>query len=613
MSTPRSSTAPTVRAHAALRACLPIAAAALWALTAPAVSEAGTAADAGFDNASSALSERTSAEWTNRLIIKYRRGSAGASGLAESDLAGMRETVRRQGFEFTPTRRLASGAQVMRLNRRVSVPEAESLARQIKAGDASIDYVEIDRILQPQFVPNDSQYPSQWHYFEPVGGINLERAWNRATGAGIVVAVVDTGVRPHADLVDNLLPGYDMISMSSVANDGDGRDADAADTGDAAGYGECGGGSGARGSSWHGTHVAGTVAAVANNGSGVSGVAFNAKILPVRVLGKCGGYTSDIADGVIWASGGTVAGAPVNANPARVINMSLGGSGACGPTMQAAIDGARSRGTVVVVAAGNSNANTAYFQPASCNGVINVAATTRAGGRAPYSNYGLKVDVAAPGGSTQTGAQNGILSTLNDGATGPGNDSYQYYQGTSMAAPHVAGVVALMLSANAALTPDQVEAKLKGTTRPFPANCVTCGTGIVNASGAVKSSFVLGVRADVESNDTVFTAQSAVSVPTHIDGRMNNNHDRDHFIVHLATGRTLEAVLAPNARSNYDMALLDTASGTVLASSSNRGNGQLDAIIYTNTTGGDIDVVVRVAYVSGAWSTGGTYAMNLFP
>ncbi len=156
--------------------------------------------------------------------------------------------------------------------------------------------------------------------------------------------MIDTGARPHVDLAANLVGGYDFISDTFVSRDGNGRDTDARDSGDWNAAGECGSGSAASGSSWHGTHVAGTIAARTNNGRGVAGVAFNARVVPVRVLGRCGGYTSDIADGLVWASGGTVVGVPANQNPARVANLSLGGGGACTTTMQNAINTARARG-----------------------------------------------------------------------------------------------------------------------------------------------------------------------------------------------------------------------------------------------------------------------------
>ncbi|MEO6085451.1 MAG: S8 family serine peptidase, partial [Umezawaea sp.] len=245
-----------------------------------------------------------------------------------------------------------------------------------------------------------------------------------------------------------------------------------------------------QGSSWHGTHVAGTIAAATDNGQGVAGIAYGAKIQPVRVLAQCGGTTSDIADAIVWASGGTVAGVPANPTPAKVINMSLGGQSVCSATYQNAINTAVGRGTTVVVAAGNSNADASGFSPASCNNVVTVAANSREGNRSYYSNYGAKVDITAPGGETWRGStpapQNGILSTLNTGYTSPGSETYASYQGTSMAAPHIAGLVALMLGKNSSLTPAQVEALLKRNARALPGTCAGgCGAGIADAAKTV--------------------------------------------------------------------------------------------------------------------------------
>jgi subtilisin family serine protease len=300
----------------------------------------------------------------------------------------------------------------------------------------------------------------------------------------VVVGVIDTGYRPHKDLVGNILPGYDMISDTGVSQDGDGRDSDASDPGDWAPAGVCYSSHPGSNSSWHGTHVAGTIAAVTNNGIGVTGVAYKAKVVPIRVLGRCGGYTSDIADAIIWGAGGSVSGVPDNENPAKVLNLSLGGSGRCGYTQQNAIDTARTLGATVVVAAGNSNTNASNTTPANCSGVVTVAAVDRSGGKAWYSNYGSVVDVASPGGDTRVTA-NGILSTLNSGSTSPGSDSYAFYQGTSMATPHVAGAAALLYSVDPSITPNEVEATLKNTSRSFPRSCSQCGSGIVDAGAAV--------------------------------------------------------------------------------------------------------------------------------
>jgi subtilisin family serine protease len=378
-----------------------------------------------------------------------------------------------------------------------------------------VEYAEPDAILQHTLIPNDPQYSNQWHYFAPSAGnygINAPAAWDITTGsASIVAAVIDTGITNHADLIGRTVPGYDFISDPLVANDGDGRDSDPSDPGDwitaadASGYFA---GCAITNSSWHGTHTAGTIGAASNNSLGVAGINWNSKILPVRVLGKCGGYTSDIVDGMRWAAGLTVSGVPNNANPAKVINLSLGGSGACSTTSQNAIDAITAAGTTVVVSAGNSNADASGFNPANCNGVITVAATDRNGSRAYYSNYGATVEISAPGGAqSYANDPNGILSTLNTGTQGPVADTYVYYQGTSMAAPHVTGVVSLLYSLNPLLTPAQVLQILQDTVTNFPSgstcNTTNCGNGIVNAGAAV--AYVSGVATSTP------TATSAIS------------------------------------------------------------------------------------------------------
>ncbi|UTW07823.1 S8 family peptidase [Pseudomonas benzenivorans] len=407
----------------------------------------------------------------DRFIVKYR---AGSSELASSSMRAqaLNQAGMLQGLGVGHLRRTAVGADVIKSARKLDRAGAEALMQQI-AANPNVEYVEVDALLKPVYTPNDSRYNEQWHYYEATAGINAPTAWDRSTGNGVVVAVLDTGITSHPDLNANVIAGYDLISDTQVANDGNGRDADPSDPGDWT-TGQCDEPSD---SSWHGTHVAGTVAAVTNNTEGVAGVAFNAKIMPVRVLGTCGGYTSDIADGIIWASGGSVSGVPTTSTPAKVINMSLGGGGSCSMTTQNAINSAVGRGTTVVVAAGNSNADANNFNPANCNNVITVAATTRSGSRSSFSNYGSVVDLAAPG--------SGILSTLNSGTTTPASPSYAAYNGTSMAAPHIAGVVALMQAA-ALKTPAQVESNLKSTARALPGTCSGgCGTGLVDARAAV--------------------------------------------------------------------------------------------------------------------------------
>ncbi len=391
------------------------------------------------------------------------------------------------GVSFSHVRTLAVGADVYVIDGAADGAVRDAVIRALDESPATA-YAELDAVLTAQAVPNDTRYGEQWHYFEATAGINAEAAWDDSTGAGVVVAVIDTGYRPHADLDSKILPGYDFIGDTFVARDGDGRDADASDPGDWTNYGDCYAGSPASNSSWHGTHVAGTIAAETNNNQGVAGVAWGADILPVRVLGRCGGYTSDIADGIVWASGGSVSGVPANANPAAVLNLSLGGSGSCPSTTQSAVNTARANGSTVVVAAGNSNANAANYTPASCNGVISVASTDRSGNRAYYSNYGSVVDLAAPGGETNVTSGDGVLSTLNTGTTTPASDSEAFYQGTSMAAPHVAGVAALVKAVAPSMSPDDVEATLVDSARAFPGSCSQCGSGLLDAAAAVTAA-----------------------------------------------------------------------------------------------------------------------------
>ena len=440
---------------------------------------------------------------TARIIVKMKE-SAAALGSIDPEAAQARLMVaaasvaqNRLGRPVTALFVGGGGIVVLSVGTPMSAAEAASAAR-LLAEDPSVEYAEPDQIMQRQLAPNDPQYlTNQTHYQTRTGGnpwgINAPTAWDTTTGSSIVrIAVIDTGIVAHADLNANVLPGYDMVSNVTSANDGDGRESNPADPGDWITSAEAASGPFAgcqvSNSSWHGSHVAGTIAAVTNNAIGVAGINWNAKIVPVRALGKCGGSLADIADGIRWAAGLSVPGAPLNVNPAGIINMSLGGSGACGTTYQNAIDAATAAGAIVVVAAGNSNAELSNFRPANCNNVVAVTAITSTGARSSFSNFGAAAFIAAPGST--------IRSTLNSGTTtpvaSPGGDLYVDYNGTSMATPHVAGVIGLMAAANPGLTVPQIRAALAASSAPFvtPPSGITCfgntcGAGMLDAAGAV--------------------------------------------------------------------------------------------------------------------------------
>ncbi|MCB1559938.1 MAG: S8 family serine peptidase [Xanthomonadales bacterium] len=401
------------------------------------------------------------------------------------------------GLSLRADRRISTGGHLLRVEGDALGAGAADRLLLALARDPQVASIEPNIRLHALALPNDPFLSYQWPILEATGGINVEPAWDSgADGLGVVIAVIDTGQTYHPDL-DNgqpfpnnkTLPGIDMISDPANARDGNGRDNDPSDMGDWNTANQCGPDSPAHDSTWHGTHVAGIAAALTNNTEGVAGVAYNSYLQHVRVLGTCGGSTADIADGIVWASGGTVSGIPDNATPAHVLNLSLGGQSACSTTYQTAINTARANGSVLIVAAGNSNAPTQFFTPANCNGVIAVASSRRDGGRASYSNFDPTIDIAAPGGDSDVAPANGIASTVNTGTTTPLAAGYNYKDGTSMAAPQVAGVAALMIGENSSLTPDQIETLLIDTARPFPVPCTLgCGSGIVDANAAVAAA-----------------------------------------------------------------------------------------------------------------------------
>jgi serine protease len=341
--------------------------------------------------------------------------------------------------------------------------------------------------------PNDPYYSDQWALRSEAGnGVDLLETWRFSQGDDVVVAVLDTGISSHPEFEGRVLPGYDFISDAVRAGDGDGRDPNPSDPGDwvsaadisAQKYGpDC---NEHYDSSWHGTHVAGTILAAANNGIGVTGIAPLARLLPVRVLGHCGGSVTDLVDAMRWAGGLSVSGVPENPTPATVINISLVIETSCSVAMQTAVDELSARGVIIVTAVGNENLSASRFSPANCFGTLTVGATTPTGDRASYSNYGSAVDLSAPGGETTPGSR--ILSTYNEGRTAPAESSYSAEAGTSMAAPHVAGILAAILAAEPNLPRSDLLTLLFANLAPFPAvsecaqNTGLCGGGIINGA-----------------------------------------------------------------------------------------------------------------------------------
>jgi serine protease len=414
----------------------------------------------------------------------------------------------------------AVGANIQVL--RASGISAAELAAQL-AADPDVEFAEPNQRMRRTAAPNDPLYavsaterrsngPSmqdgpasgQWYMRAPTAAVpvistdvvsstNLEAAWARTRGSGsVVVAVLDTGVRfDHPDLVGRLLPGYDFVANPIVANDGGGRDSDPSDPGDWLTAAEAAtstfGGCTASDSSWHGTSTASLVGANSNDSIGMAGAASGVRVLPVRVLGKCFGESADIQAAIRWAAGISVPGVPDNPNPAKVINLSLGGGGECSAGYRAAVSEVVARGVVVVAAAGNS-AGGAVSAPASCPDVIAVAGLRHAGTKVGFSDLGPQIGIAAPAGNCINITAGSpclypILAATNTGPQGPlgstWTDSYNITVGTSFASPLVAATAALMLSTQSTLTGSQVLGAMQATARPFPS------TGGDNGDGSI--------------------------------------------------------------------------------------------------------------------------------
>jgi serine protease len=473
--------------------------------------------------------QSTRAPQTDRIIVKLRSMQPAfmARGI---ETAKMHNLSALAGVDLAMYRPMSGGAHVLKLPTKMSDAEAETYVNTLRS-HPDVMFAEVDRLRRAELIPNDIYYAGQqvnlqggstffadqWYLKNETGGMNAPAAWDITTGdPNLRIAVLDSGIAPQSEMTGRTSGGYDFIDNIPSANDGNARDNSPADPGDWVTsaditdpkYAACGFTTNdVTPSSWHGTSVAGIIgAATNNNGAGIAGINWKSMITPLRVLGKCGGFDSDISDAMRYAAGVTDPAIPNNPTPARVMNLSLGGTDAngCGNFYPSAIADAVAKNVVIVGSAGNTNIDAAGHAPAgSCPGMIAVAATGKFGERASYSNFGSKVTISAPGGNISgTTFDGSIWHIINNGDTSPilgaAGDNFATGVGTSFAAPMVTGVVSLMLSVNPNLTPAQVVSILQTKAKPFPIltasqlaagmiQCTTslCGAGILDAAASV--------------------------------------------------------------------------------------------------------------------------------
>jgi serine protease len=516
-----------------------------------------------------------------QIIVKLRSART-ASAQSVSVRDRLANLAVRSGLTMKDSRQIFDRMQVMRVEPASATDPVAATIERLKA-DPDVEYAVPDERRYIHAVPNDPLYATggQWYLqADPAtpAAVNAQGAWDVTTGdPSLVIADLDTGVRfDHPDLLPvanngRLLPGYDFIGNNTVANDGGGRDTDASDPGDWINAADKGTSQFKSCdidiSSWHGTRTAGILGALTNNSHGVAGMTWQSKILPVRVLGKCGGFDSDIIAGMMWAAGLPVSGAPVNTNPARIINMSLGSTAACPQTYSDVITQLTSMGVLVVVSAGNEGG--AVDSPGNCPGVATVAGIRHAGTKVGFSSLGPEVTVSAPAGNcinTVSGpCVYSIQTTTNSGATTPvaNDDAYTGNTiitddqqpkgpnlGTSFSAPIVSGIAGLMLAANSNLNTCQLISRLQEGALPFPQTSVgeatqppvchvpasssdvqalecictldgqTCGAGMANAMGAVKAALrpiaAVALPASVSAGQSVsLSAQNSAAATGH--------------------------------------------------------------------------------------------------
>jgi serine protease len=517
----------------------------------------------GTISVASALSKTRIIPWEAVVMHRVEADSEGEttavqhrinSRMGLRRMAGGRHRSKLMGFEQRAT--LTQQQQSNRLGRafnrkwRISNPDLQArweTLMTIKAlrKDPDILSAEPNYRVYASGIPTDAAFPFQWHY--PL--INLPAAWDLATGVPeVVVAVIDTGILSrHPDLARQLVPGYDFISNPERALDGNGIDSDPEDVGDG---GELGS------SSFHGTHVSGTIAAASDNSIGVAGVAWNARVMPLRVLGLEGGSTYDVEQAIRFAAGLPNDSGTSPQRPADIINLSLGGAPFSQST-QTLFNDVRAAGIVVVAAAGNEGSNTPAY-PAAYNGVISVSAVDSQRNVTAYSNFGSTIDIAAPGGNNGVdingdGYPDGILSTGGSVSTsGAINFVYSFLNGTSMASPHVAGVLALMKSVNPDLSPANFDAMLAQGKLTDDLGAAgrdnRYGHGLINAQRAVVAA--LEAAGTPPADNPRLTASSARlnlgSAATSLDLALQNSGNGELEILTIGSPASWLAIAAHN-------------------------------------------------------------------
>jgi serine protease len=545
---------------------------------------------------------------------KSKRAAAMAPNGILQDLAG------RYNLTLETSREISNGLHLLQVHSVIGEPIAATLAR--LQADPDVEYAEIDARRYPSAVPNDPLFQGQWYeQSDQPAGTDAVTAWDTSTGrSDIVIAELDTGVRfDHPDLLatsasGRLLPGYDFVTNAAVANDGDGRDSDPSDPGDWVSSADTQtsqfSGCSVSNSTWHGTRVAGILGALSNNAVGLAGMTWGPKILPLRVLGKCGGVDSDILDAMRWAAGLHVTGVPDNTHPAKIINLSLGGQGTCTSSEQTVINEVVATGATIVISAGNEGST--VDAPANCVGVAGIGGLRNTGTKVGFSNLGPTVALSAPGGNcvNSTGpCTYSLTTTTNSGTTTPSTNTYtdqlNTNLGTSFSAPIVSGIAALMASVNPNLRPSELITRLKEGTKPFPAaatgsntptchvpanssdvqtaECVcttqTCGAGMANAPGSLTAALrpvvAITIPATIAAGQNVTLSAAASGA---------------------ACGRTVTGyawtVVSP---ANYAIQGANTSSATIVAPSSgtvtikitvtdDAGHSDSDTVIVNSTS-----------------------------